>query len=287
MAYNLKSIKKHFAKNGIFYTPPELAVFMAGFIDFEPKTVYDPTCGQGSLLSVFEDSVKKYGCDIEQQAIDYCNENLVNFEGYQGDTLSSSFFDGMKFDVIMGNPPFSLEWAGYSDKQYLNNPVAMTKGRADYCFIQHILHHLADDGLAIVLSACGILYRGQREQSMRIWLVEKGFIEKIIHVEGDTFTDTKIATVCLVMRKNRTEEQQQSIEFIDKKTGKSRLVSVDEIAKNDYLLSVNSYLPDEKVAEKVDILAVEAEIARCKVKRRESEDYLDDFIKKTFYGKEI
>ena len=85
--FNLKSIKEEFKAKGIFYTTNELALLIKSFVDIEVDEVYDPTCGDGSLLSVFDDNVKKYGQEINDHQLKIAEERLINFKGYCGDTL--------------------------------------------------------------------------------------------------------------------------------------------------------------------------------------------------------
>ena len=68
--YNLKNIKQDFKEKGIFYTPPELALFLKSLLPEDVKEIYDPTCGNGSLLSVFDDNVIKYGQDINAEQVE-------------------------------------------------------------------------------------------------------------------------------------------------------------------------------------------------------------------------
>ena len=108
--YNLKSIKKEFKAKGIFYTTNEVALLMKSFIDIEVNEVYDPTCGDGSLLSVFDDDVKKYGQEINNHQLEEAKNRLNNFCGYCGDTLKDPAFNYKKFECIVANPPFSIAW---------------------------------------------------------------------------------------------------------------------------------------------------------------------------------
>ena len=64
MEKNIRNIRNKFKKNGIFYTTTELAETLKKYVDFEPQKIYDPTCGQGNLLSVFPDEVEKYGQEL-------------------------------------------------------------------------------------------------------------------------------------------------------------------------------------------------------------------------------
>ena len=110
MEYNIKLIREEFKAKGIFYTPPELGEFMKSFVDIEFDEVYDPTCGNGSLLSIFPDNIKKYGQEINEHQIEIAKERLKNFNGYCGDTLKTPAFLNKKFKCIIANPPFSIKW---------------------------------------------------------------------------------------------------------------------------------------------------------------------------------
>ena len=103
---SIKNIRKEFKDNGIFYTPPELALRLKSYIDFEPDSVYDPTCGAGNLLRVFHENVKKYGQELDPEQVELID--IPNFTGYAGDTLIDDKFQKMKFDCIVANPPFSV-----------------------------------------------------------------------------------------------------------------------------------------------------------------------------------
>ena len=110
MAYNLKTIKKEFSEKGIFYTPVELANYLKSFLPENVNEVYDPTCGDGGLLCVFEDDVKKYGQELNEEQLIVAQNRLVNFEGVCGDTLSNPAFKNKKFKAIIANPPFGIKW---------------------------------------------------------------------------------------------------------------------------------------------------------------------------------
>ena len=164
--YHIKSIKEEFKSKGIFYTTNELALLIKSFVDIEIDEVYDPTCGDGALLSVFDDSVKKYGQEINEHQIEVAEKRLVNFTGYCGDTLKDPAFKDKKFKCIVANPPFSIKWEPpilngiFTDDRFKFIPALPPKSKADYAFILHILHYLDSDGIAVVLNFPGILYRG-------------------------------------------------------------------------------------------------------------------------------
>jgi len=168
MAHNLKSIRQTFRENGVFYTDERLAHIMKGYVGREVAEVYDPTCGDGALLAVFGDEVRKYGQEREGDQLDVARARLVNFEGVCGDTLQEPAFVGRRFDCIMANPPFSAKWEQKStDERFTAAPALAPPSKADYAFLLHVLHYLAPDGVAVVLNAPGILYRGNAEGKIR------------------------------------------------------------------------------------------------------------------------
>lgn len=246
--YNIKTIKKDFKAKGIFYTPKELALLIKSFVDIETDEVYDPTCGDGSLLSVFEDKVKKYGQEINERQIEVAKNKLINFTGYCGDTLKDPAFNDKKFRCIVANPPFSIAWEPpvlngiFTDERFRLVPSLPPKSKADYAFILHILHYLAKDGIAVVLNFPGILYRGNSEGKIRKWIVEQNYIDKVIRIPGKTFVDTTIETALIVFRKNKTTTD---IEFIDTEKNKRYTATLEEVKDNDFVLSVSAFVQDE------------------------------------------
>lgn len=262
--HNLKSIKQKFKERGVFYTPPELAELLKSYAPDDPTEVYDPTCGDGGLLGVFGDNVNKYGQEIDSEQLEVAKSNLVNFTGYAGNTLEDDGFAGRQFDLILANPPFSIKWEQQNVDKYNKAGKLPPKSKADYAFLLHILDKLSDDGTAITLNFPGILYRGNSECVIRRWLVDMNYIDKIVHIPGDTFVDTKIATVLVVIRKNRSTTD---IIFEDRTLGVERVVSLKEIQDNDYTLSVSSYIQEEKLEVFVDPVKLE-EAARTDMVKR-------------------
>ena len=120
--YNIKSIRQDFKQKGIFYTQKELAEYIKNLLPENVDRVYDPTCGNGGLLSVFDDNVEKYGQDINAQQVEEAANRLKNFHGVAGDTLKTPAFKDMKFDYIVANPPFSIKWEPFQDERF-NAPV--------------------------------------------------------------------------------------------------------------------------------------------------------------------
>lgn len=255
MEKNIKNIRKEFKEKGIFYTSQELAEQLKNYVDFEPKKVYDPTCGQGNLLSVFNDDIEKYGQELYEDELNKANERLRHFHGFCGDTLKTDGFDGIKFDLIVANPPFSIKWEpNENDKRFVDAPCVPSAGKADYAFLLHILYHLEDKGKAICLQFPGVLYRGQRERRIREWLIKQNYIERIVYIPPNNFVDTTIATCIIVLNKNKNNTD---IIFEDKETGQERIVSLNEVQQNNYNLSVNLYIRVEDEKEEINPIELE------------------------------
>lgn len=279
--YNIKSIKEEFKAKGIFYTTNELALLIKSFVDIETDEVYDPTCGDGSLLSVFDDNVKKYGQEINDHQIKVAENRLTNFTGYCGDTLKDPAFNEKKFKCIVANPPFSIAWEQpvlngiFTDDRFMFVPSLPPKSKADYAFILHILHYLADDGIAVVLNFPGVLYRGNSEGEIRKWIVEKNFIDKVIRIPGKAFVDTAIETALVVFRKNKTTTD---IEFIDTEKNKNYKATFEEVKGNDFVLSVSAFVIEEKQQIQHDPIQLQKNARNGMLKRIKADIELDKMI---------
>ena len=265
MGYNVKSVREDFKKSGIFYTPRPLAEYMRSFLSEKITEVYDPTCGHGSLLEIFPDAVKKYGQDINPEAVEAARE-MPNSEIVCDDTLLSPAFVGKKFRAIIANPPFSVKWSPVllkDDARFTSAPCFAPPSKADFAFLLHILHYLSDDGTAVVLNFPGIGYRGQREGKIRQWLIEQNVIDVAIHIPGEQFIDTSVAQLALVLKKNR---KGTGIRFIDRENEMERVVPLEEVRENGFSLSVSTYLQQETQREEIDIKEEErkARDALCK-----------------------
>ena len=254
MEKNIVNIRKQFKEQGIYYTSSELAERLKGYVDYEPTSVYDPTCGQGNLLSVFPADLPKFGQELDPEELEKAKRRLRNFTGYTGDTLKDDGFGDMRFDCIVANPPFSIKWEpNASDPRFTQAGVVPSAGKADYAFILHILYHLADFGKAVILEFPGILYRQAREGKIREWLVKQNYVERVVHVPGNSFVDTTISTCILVLSKCKDT---MDIIFEDLDAGESRTVPVEEVEGNGYCLSVNLYVAKEMEKEEVDGMAL-------------------------------
>ena len=259
MSHDLKSIRKQFKANGVFYSDDRMAELLKSLVPSDIGEVYDPTCGDGNLLAVFPDEVVKYGQELDPAQAAIASERLTNAVIASGDTLGAPAFADLRFKAIVSNYPFSVKWSPPAnhkeDPVFAEAPCVPPPGRADYAFLLHILHCLDDEGTAAVVNFPGVCYRGQKERILRQWMIENRYIEKMILMEGGYFVDTKISTVIMVLRKNRAGT---SILMRDNALDLEREVGIEEIRKNDYSLSISSYVsPPEPERPSIDPLALE------------------------------
>lgn len=262
--HSVKAIRKKFHDAGVFYTPPELIDTIKKYADIykpEPLNVYDPTCGSGDLLSVY--NCPKYGQEIDAEQLEQAKERFSDFVGVAGDTLKCPAFIDKRFDLIVANYPFSIKWEPFKDERFCA-PVLPPQSKADYAFILHILYMLADDGVAVVMGFPGILYRQQREGTIRQWLIEQNYIDRVVSIPGNKFTDTTIATCILIIRKDKGTTD---ITFEDTEHDITKTVDVEEVRKNNYNLSVSSYVEYKEPKETIDPYALEVAARKALLKR--------------------
>lgn len=258
MEKNLKNIRKQFKEQGVFYTSGAMAELLKSYVDFTPTAVYDPTCGQGNLLSVFPDDLPKYGQEINAEELEKARERLRNFHGFAGDTLTNDGFPDMRFDCIVANPPFSVKWTpNGADPRFTQAGTVPPPGKADYAFLLHILYHLSEHGKAVCLQFPGVLYRGQREGKIRRWMVEQNLIERVVRIPGKSFVDTQIETCIIVFNKSKLDT---NITFEDSETGAKVVATLEDVRKQDFTLSTSAYIQTADEREAVDIKALNAEI---------------------------
>lgn len=240
------------------------------------------------------------------------NVNFANFDIALGDTLTSpAHWDDQPFDAIVSNPPYSTKWAGKDDMALVNDPrfspagVLAPNSKADLAFTMHMLHWLAEDGAAAIVEFPGVLYRGGAEGKIRRYLVENNFVHTIIQLPPDLFFGTTIATCIIVLKKSRVDDKvlfvDASSQFV-REGNKNRLneenrehllslaferkdvehvaklVSIDDIAANDWNLSVSSYVEPEDTREKVDIAELNNRIAGIVERQQQLRESIDAIV---------
>lgn len=234
------------------------------------------------------------------------------FDIGHGDTLTEPLhWDDEPFEAIVSNPPYSIKWDGDSNPILINDPrfspagVLAPKSKADLAFIMHSLSWLATNGTAAIVCFPGVLYRGGAEQKIRKYLVENNYIDCIIQLPDNLFFGTSIATCIMVLKKSKSDNNilfidasnefvkvtnnnklsQDNIEkilnaYIDRMDIKhfAKLVSKAEIEKQDYNLSVSTYVEKEDTREKIDIVALNAEIKEIVERQKKLREEIDKII---------
>ena len=273
--YSVKAIRQQFKRAGVFYTDQSLALMMRDLLPEIPNEVYDPTCGNGALLSVFPDQVEKYGQDINAEQVEQARERLTNFHGVVGDTLEEPAFAGKKFKAIVANPPFSISWTPKTDERFECLPCLPPPSKADYAFLAHVLHYLSDDGTAVTLNFPGILYRGNKEGKIRRWLVENNYIDQVTMIDGGHFTDTSIATAIVVLKKVR---KAHTIRFSHNEFTID--VPNEQVAAEGYDLSVSRYIDESPPPEAVDPNKLESEALKGFLEHIERELTFEETVRR-------
>jgi len=312
-------------KAGEFYTPQEVSKILAKIVTtgkHKLKSVYDPTCGSGSLLLRVAREVKDvnnfYCQEINRTTYNLARMNMIlhgvhyrKFDIRQDDTLERPQHMDKQFEAIVANPPFSAQWSAnavhLSDDRFSQYGKLAPASKADYAFVQHMLHHLADNGIMAIVLPHGVLFRGGAELHIRKYLIEqKNYLDAVIGLPANIFYGTSIPTCILVFKK--CKETPDNVLFIDAsrefekvKTQNilrernitkiidtyrnrkgiekySRAVPLQEIAENDYNLNIPRYIDTFEEEEEIDIHAVMQEIKELEATRaaldKEIEGYL-------------
>jgi type I restriction enzyme M protein len=217
---------------GEFYTPQEVSKILAKIVTTgksKLKSVYDPTCGSGSLLlrvaREVEDVSNFYGQEMNRTTYNLARMNMIlhgvhyrQFDIKQDDTLEHPQHIDKQFEAIVANPPFSAQWSANplftSDDRFSQYGKLAPSNKADFAFLQHMIYHLADNGTMAIILPHGTLFRGGAEQHIRKYLIEnKNFLDAVIGLPANIFYGTGIATSILVFKKCR--ENPEDILFID------------------------------------------------------------------------
>jgi type I restriction enzyme M protein len=242
-------LMKHFAtesgkSKGQFYTPSEVSRIMAKIlgvdkIDKSDVTIYDPTCGSGSLLLKVADEAKVpvtiYGQEKDVATAGLAKMNMILHnnptarieKGYS--TLSNPQFlnkNGQleQFSFCTSNPPFSLK--NWSDGLTPSNDIyerflgygTPPDKNGDYAFLLHILASLKSDGKGAVILPHGVLFRGNAEEQIRTSIIKRGYIKGIIGLPANLFFGTGIPA-CIILLDKENATSRKGIFFIDASKG--------------------------------------------------------------------
>lgn len=312
---------EHFAsdsgkKAGEFFSPLMVTELVARLA--QPKdgdTICDPTCGSGGLLIKAANQIPSgnfalFGQETNGSTWALCRMNMFlhGFDSARiewGDTINNPLLvinkSLMKFDVVVANPPFSLDkWGAEnaSSDQYRRFTRGIPpKSKGDWAFITHMIETAKNQkGRIAVVVPHGVLFRGGAELKIRQATIEENLLDAVIGLPSNLFPTTGIPVAILVFDRARekggSREKETDVMFIDASKefvqGKkqntlsdeqlnkitetykarsdvekySRKVSFDEIKNNDFNLNIPRYVDTYEEEEEIDIDAVQAEIDR-------------------------
>jgi type I restriction enzyme M protein len=219
-------------KAGEFYTPQQVSKILSKIVTTGKerlRSVYDPTCGSGSLLlrvaREVQDVGRFYGQELNRTTYNLVRMNMIlhgvhfrKFDIRQEDSLERPQHTDMEFEAIVANPPFSAKWSAnplhMNDDRFSQYGRLAPKSKADYAFIQHMIHHLAENGAMATVMPHGVLFRGAAEEHIRKYLIEeRNYLDAVIGLPANIFYGTSIPTSILVFKKCR--EDADHILFID------------------------------------------------------------------------
>jgi type I restriction enzyme M protein len=305
-------LMRHFAtesgkSKGQFYTPAEVSRIMAQILGIRnaqtsaATTVYDPTCGSGSLLLKVGDeagtAVTLYGQDKDASTSGLARMNMILHNNptalvVQGNTLTDPKFkdgDTLKtFDYVVANPPFSdKRWSTgldpLNDSHERFKPFGTPPARqGDYAYLLHIVRSLKSTGKGACILPHGVLFRGGAEADIRRALVRRGYIKGIVGLPANLFYGTGIPA-CIVVIDKEDANARRGIFMIDASGGfmkdgpknrlraqdihkivdvfnrrldvpkYARMVSVEEIEKNEFNLNLPRYIDSQTPEDSHDI----------------------------------
>lgn len=300
-------------KAGEFYTPPEVSMLLAKLVRPEPgDRICDPACGSGSLLIRVAKEVKDadgkpsknyslFGQESNGSTWALCRMNMFLHEQDAAriewcDTITNPKLveddSLMKFNVVVANPPFSLDkwgadFAGHDPHKRFWRGIP-PKSKGDYGFITHMIEvALADDGRVGVIVPHGVLFRGGSEGLIRQKLIEENLLEAVVGLPPNLFFGTGIPAAILVFHKGRKTTDvlfiDASREFADdKKQNRLRPEDIEkivgafqkfkslpkyahrakrkEIEENEFNLNIPRYVDTSEEEKEIDIPALQSEI---------------------------
>ncbi len=310
-------------KAGEFYTPQEVSEVLARIVTLGKTrilSVYDPTCGSGSLLLRIgrHAQVSEYfGQEMNGTTYNLARMNMIlhdiHFDAFDiknDDTLEHPQHLSQRFEAVVANPPFSAKWAGDKNPLHANDERFSPWGRlapsskADYAFITHMLHHLADNGTMAVVMPHGALFRGAAEGVIRQHTIERNLLDAVIGLPANLFYGTSIPACILVFKKCRTHSGvlfiDASREFIKGKNQNqlgadninkiidtyanwaevdkySHIAEPTELAENDYNLNIPRYVDTFEEEAPIDLTATAHDIRQINTQLAEVDKIIAAF----------
>jgi type I restriction enzyme M protein len=329
-------------KAGEFYTPQQISDILSGIVVLDSqdpstgpksklKSVLDFACGSGSLLLNVRKRLgsngigKIYGQEKNITTYNLARMNMLlhgvkdsEFEIFHGDTLLNEWemlrelnpAQQMRFDAVVANPPFSYRWepteALGEDIRFKNYGLA-PKSAADFAFLLHGFHFLAQEGTMAIILPHGVLFRGGAEERIRTKLLKDGHIDTVIGLPANLFYSTGIPVCILVLKKCKKFDDVLFInasEYFEKDKRQNRLtddhikkildtyqyrrvedryskrVSMEDIAeKHNYNLNISRYVSTAKEEEEIDLVAVHTQLKTLEGEIKSAKERHNAFLK--------
>jgi type I restriction enzyme M protein len=311
-------------KAGEFYTPQKVSTILSKIVTHgksKLKSVYDPTCGSGSLLlrvaKEVDNAPNFYGQESNSTTYNLARMNMIlhdvhysKFNIQQEDTLEHPQHLDERFEAVVANPPFSAKWNAnplhMSDDRFSQYGSLAPKTKADFAFIQHMIHQLDENGTMAVIMPPGVLYRGNNEENIRTFLInDKNYLDAVIGLPANIFYGTGIPTCILVFKKCR--EDNEHVLFIDASkefekikaksyltdehvnkiinTFKNReliekyshLAPLSEIKENGYNLNIPRYVDTFEEEEPINLDKVSSELKSLDAEMQSTNSEIDKF----------
>ncbi|MGO3257698.1 N-6 DNA methylase [Corynebacterium variabile] len=279
-------LMRHFASEsgkskGQFYTPAEVSRVMASLIGIKPDTpksatVYDPTCGSGSLLLKVADAAPN-GLTIYGQEKDNATRALAVMNMHlhgngtadirQGDTITSPQFTWSDeslqlFDFLVANPPFSVKsWSSGLENNYgrFDGYARPPEKNGDYAFLLHMIKSLKSTGKGAVILPHGVLFRGNSEATIRKELIKRGYIKGIIGLPANLFYGTGIPA-CIIVLDKEDAQARTGIFMIDASKGFTKDGNKNRLRPRDTHQIVDTFV-NQKTIDRYSRMVPVTEIA--------------------------
>src|SRR5690554_1614212 len=245
-------------KAGEFYTPQEVSMVLSKLVTTGKtrlRSVYDPTCGSGSLLlrvaKEVEEVTNFYGQELNRTTYNLARMNMImhdvhyrKFDIKQEDTLEHPQHLEHRFEAIVANPPFSANWSAnplhLNDDRFSQYGKLAPSSKADFAFIQHMIYHLDDNGTMAIVLPHGVLFRKAAEGHIRQYLIEdRNYLDAVIGLPSNIFYGTSIPTCILVFKKCR--ENPDNILFIDASEHYEKVKTQNQLRDKDIDKIISTY----------------------------------------------
>jgi type I restriction enzyme M protein len=330
-------------KAGEFYTPQQISDILSGIVTLDsqdPKTgakkhlksVLDFACGSGSLLLNVRKRLgahgvgKIYGQEKNITTYNLARMNMLlhgvkdsEFDIFHGDTLTNDWemlreanpAKQVRFEAVVANPPFSYRWeptdALAEDIRFKNYGLA-PKSAADFAFLLHGFHYLAQEGTMAIILPHGVLFRGGAEERIRRKLLEDGNIDTVIGLPANLFYSTGIPVCILVLKKCKMSDDVLFInasgtenfekgkrqnrllpehikkiistyQFRDEEDRYSALVPMEKIRAEGYNLNISRYVSLTVEEKEIDLAAVNSNLADIEQNIEDAKSRHNTFLK--------